>query len=479
MDGYIGRFEERDEFKRLLQKKTASLVTCQGRRRIGKSRFINECASQADHFLSFMGMPPRPDLARQDQLDAFSDQLAKQTRAPKLVLDSWPTAFQLLASQLPSSGTVVVLLDEISWMAIGDADFAGHLKNAWDLHFSKRQRLVLVLCGSVSSWIEQNILNNTGFVGRCSWQFRLGPLPLNECVAFWGKRGERITAADKMRMLSVTGGIPRYLEEINPARTAEQNIADLCFNPAGMLFHEFDSIFHDIFTRKAETYREIASTLVDGPHTVDQISERLGRARGGSLSTALTDLEQAGFLSRDIPFDPETGISRPRDARFRLSDNYLRFYLKYVEPAKARIAKGHFKHRALEELEGWDSIMGLQFENLVLANLDLLLTHIGLKKSLVLSAGNYHQKQTLRRKGCQIDLLIRTARSLYVFEIKFRKQIEASVIEEVREKVRRLGLPKGRSVRTGLIYLGQLVPEIDGQDDFDFLVPADALLLRQ
>jgi hypothetical protein len=245
------------------------------------------------------------------------------------------------------------------------------------------------------------------------------------------------------------------------------------------LFHEFDSIFHDIFTRKAETYREIASTLVDGPHTVDQISERLGRARGGSLSAALTDLEQAGFLSRDIPFDPETGISRPRDARFRLSDNYLRFYLKYVEPAKARITKGHFKHRALEELEGWDSIMGLQFENLVLANLDLLLTHIGLKKSLVLSAGNYHQKQTLRRKGCQIDLLIRTARSLYVFEIKFRKQIEASVIEEVREKVRRLGLPKGRSVRTGLIYLGQLVPEIDGQDDFDFLVPADALLLRQ
>jgi hypothetical protein len=86
------------------------------------------------------------------------------------------------------------------------------------------------------------------------------------------------------------------------------------------------------------------------------------------------------------------------------------------------------------------------------------------------------QKQTLRRQGCQIDLLVRTRRSLYVFEIKFRKHIAASIVEEVREKVKRLKLPKGQSVRTGLIYCGELDPEIDGRDDFDFLVPAEKLL---
>ena len=475
-DGYIGRAEEREEFQRLLQKKTASLVTCQGRRRIGKSRFLTECAQEADHFLSFMGLPPREDMTRQAQLDAFADQLAKQTRAPKVPLDGWPTAFQLLASQLPAGGTVVLLLDEISWMAAGDADFAGHLKNAWDAHFSKHQRLVVVLCGSVSSWIEQNILNNTGFVGRCSWQFRLGPLALPECVQFWGKRGARISTAEKLRLLAVTGGVPRYLEEINPARTAEQNIADLCFNASGMLFSEFDSIFHDIFTRKAETYREIVRTLVAGTRSVDQISTELDRARGGSLSAALTELEQAGFITRDIPFEAETGRSRPRDARYRLSDNYLRFYLKYVDPVKARITKGLLKNTALETLDAWDTIMGLQFENLVHANLGLLLARIGLDRKLVLNAGPYMQKQTLRRQGCQIDLLIRTRRSLYVFEIKFRKHIAASIVEEVREKVRRLKLPKGQSVRTGLIYCGELDPEIDGRDDFDFLVPAEKLL---
>lgn len=476
MDGYIGRAEEREEFRRLLQKKTASLATCQGRRRIGKSRFIHECAREADHFLHFMGLPPRKGLGREAQLDAFAGQLASQTKAPKLPVGDWPTAFQLLASQLPEKGTLVLLLDEISWMATGDADFAGHLKTAWDTHFSRRPRLVLVLCGSVSSWIEQNILNNTGFVGRCSWQFRLGPLPLPECARFWGRRGARISAAEKLRLLAVTGGVPRYLEEINPARTAEQNIADLCFNPAGMLFVEFDSIFHDIFTRRAETYREIARTLVTGARTVDQISMELGRARGGSLSAALIDLEQAGFITHDVPFDAETGRGRPRDARYRLSDNYLRFYLKYVEPVKARIAKGLLKKTALESLDAWETILGLQFENLVLANLERVLARIGLDRRLVLNAGPYVQKRTQRREGCQIDLLLRTKRSLYVFEVKMRRQIAAGVADEVREKVRRLKLPPGQSVRTGLIYCGELAPGLESPEEFDFLVPAEALL---
>jgi uncharacterized protein len=478
MDGYIGRSEERQEFRRLLERRIAALVTCQGRRRIGKSRFIHECAAEADHFLSFMGLPPRAEMSNQAQLDAFADQLAKQTKAPKVALDGWPTAFQLLASQLPTQGKVVLLLDEISWMAAGERDFPGHLKTAWDQHFSKRPHLIVILCGSVSSWIEENILNNTGFVGRCAWHFKLGPLPLPECAQFWGKRGSRISAAEKLRLLAVTGGVPRYLEEINPARTAEQTIADLCFNPGGMLFHEFDSIFHDIFTRKADTYREIVRTLVPGARNVDQISTELGRVRGGSLSAALIDLEQAGFITRDVPFEIGTGRSRPRESRYRLSDNYLRFYLKYVEPMKVRISKGHLKHVALETLDAWDTIMGLQFENLVLANIDLLLTHIGLSRKLVLNAGPYIQRQTLRKKGCQIDLMLRTRRSLYVFEIKFRKQISAGVVEEVEEKVRRLKLPKGRSVRTGLIYCGELDAGIDGQDDFDFLVPAAALLTR-
>jgi AAA+ ATPase superfamily predicted ATPase len=474
MPDYIGRDQERVEFAQILRRKEASLVTCQGRRRIGKSRFIMECAQTADHRLEFSGLAPREGLTRADELEAFATQLAAQTRAPKLPLPDWPTAFQLLASQLPASGSVVVLLDEISWMAIGDADFAGHLKTAWDQHFSKRNGLVLVLCGSVSSWIEQNILNNTGFVGRCSWHFRLGPLPLSDCAKFWGRR--KVSDAEKLTFLSVTGGVPGYLREMDPARSAEWNIARLCFHPGGMIFHEFERIFHDIFSRRAETYRAIVQTLVAGPRTPDQISAALGRARGGSLSEALTDLEQAGFLRRDAMIEPATGKARPRDARYRICDNHLRFHLKYIAPVRDRVLSKHFKLTSVESLDHWDTIAGLQFETLILSSLDAVYAAAGLERSKVLSAGPYFQKQTQRRQGCQIDLLIRTRRCVHVFEMKFRRRIGQEVTAEVREKAARLKLPPGISLRTGLIYCGELDPGINEGDEFDTLISAGELL---
>ncbi|MCY2979330.1 MAG: ATPase [Planctomycetota bacterium] len=485
MNTFIGREQEQAEFRELLAKKNSSLVTCHGRRRIGKSRFIQQCAKQANAFFEFSGLPPRPGLTKKEQLTAFSEQLSKQSKAPPLPLDNWATAFQLLASQLPPKGTVVVLFDEISWMGIGEPDFAGYIKNAWDGLFSRRDRTVVVLCGSVSSWIEENILNNTGFVGRCSWQFHLGPLALSECQQFWGRSVARISTTEKLHFLAVTGGVPRYLEELDPKKTAEQNIARLCFHPSGMLFNEFGSIFSDIFHRRASNYREIVRALVDGAKGVDEISQQIGRERGGSLSQALLELVSAGFLTKDVSPKLSRGLgglaksksSPSRQLRYRLSDNYLRFYLKYVEPHRDQIINGRFKTTVLEQLDQWDAIMGLQFENLVMQNLNAIFKQLRIPNHTVLYAGPYRQSKTQRQQGCQIDLLIQTKRSIYLSEIKLKRQISSSVIQEVDRKVAALNLPKNQSIRTVLIYNGELAPSIQEDQAFDFLIPASELFV--
>jgi uncharacterized protein len=474
MSLFIGRERESEEFRQFLRKKTASLIVCQGRRRIGKSTFFRHCAKEADHFLFFEGLPPRDKLSRQDQLEAFALRLAAQTPAPKVALENWPQAFQLLASVLPRSGCTVLLLDEISWLAIGDPDFPGHLKAAWDNLFSAHPRLILVLCGSVSSWIQANILNNTGFAGRCSWQLRLPPLALPACNKFW--KDKAVSAAEKLKILSVTGGVPRYLEEIDPAQTAEQNIGRLCFRSGGLLFNEFGQIFHDIFNRRAETYRQIVATLTDGARSVSEISKALQQERGGGLSAAIEDLELAGFLQKDVSFSPLTGKNLPRTIRYRIQDNYLRFYLKYIEPVAEQVKKELYRKVPLEALQAWDTIVGLQFESLVLANQDALLAKTGLTQVPIINAGPFFQAKTSLTPGCQIDLLLRTKQSIYVFEVKCRRKIEPSVISEVRTKVERLKINRTLSVRTGLIYQGELDPEISKSDFFDYLVPFEQLL---
>ena len=100
-------------------------------------------------------------------------------------------------------------------MAHGDATFLPKLKNAWDLYFKKNQEIIVALCGSISLWIEKNILGSTGFVGRQSLTLTLEEMPLNDCAQFWIDNNNHISALEKLLMLSVTGGIPRYLEEID------------------------------------------------------------------------------------------------------------------------------------------------------------------------------------------------------------------------------------------------------------------------
>lgn len=121
--------------------------------------------------------------------------------------------------------------------------------------------------------------------------------------------------------------------------------------------------------------------------------------------------------------------------------------------ANGILLKGLYRWTPLQALEAWDTIMGFQFENLVLNNLEAIRKKADANVPVV-NAGPYWQEKTLRREACQIDLLVRTSRSL-TFETRLRQKIDASVIDEVKEKVRRLKLPRDLSVRTGLIYHGQ------------------------
>lgn len=472
---FHGRQFFADQFARLFRSAKPSLVVVQGRRRIGKSAFVRHCGrTYADHFLKFEGLGPRPGIGRAEQLASFAQQLTAQLKAPKMVFESWPQALHTLAGALPAKGKTVLLLDEISWMAVGDADFAGHLKIAWDNHFSQRKNLVVVLCGSMSAWIEANLLNSAGFVGRCSWVFTLPPMPLPECVPFWRGKAARIPVLEKIKTLAVTGGVPRYLEEIDPAQTAEQNIHRLCFEPGGLLYREFDDLFSSVFSRRADRYREICRALSGPAKTLVELSRDRDVGRGGIVTEALAELESAGFITSDLPFDPQTGTEQ-RTPKYRLSDNYTRFYLRYVEPQARRIAKGLYRQRALETLPAWDTLMGLQFENLVITNRDTLLRHIELSNTPILNAAPYFQKKTLRREACQIDLMLRTSRSLYVVEIKLRTRIGHECITETQEKIRKLKLPKGTPCRTVLVYHGELEPGIVDEDYFDYLVPFERL----
>jgi AAA+ ATPase superfamily predicted ATPase len=471
---FIGRETELRELRALQTLRSASLVILEGRRRVGKSRLVEEFAA-GQKFSRFNGLAPTPGTDAQSQRNEFLRQLSEQTGLPRVQSDDWGTLFDLLAREV-ARGQRVVLLDEISWMADKDPTFLGKLKTAWDVQFCKNPRLMLILCGSVSSWIQKNIVSSTAFLGRPSRDIKLEELSLAECNRFWSKHS-RVSPYEKLKVLSVTGGIPRYLELINPSLGAEDNIRELLFSRNSVLLDEFKLIFSDTFGERSAIYRNIIASLLKGPASLNDILERTQRTKTGDYSDYLNDLVTAGFLARDYTWRLKTGeISKL--SRYRLKDNFLRFYLRYVTPNRPAIEKGFFEGRSLTSLPGWESLLALQFENLVLNNVSTTIKKLGVLMPDVVFANPFFQRKTRLQAGCQIDLVIQTRfDSVYACEIKFSKSgIKPGVVGEMRQKLENLQLPRKFSVRPVLIHVNGVHPEVIRSQFFSQIIDLGELL---
>jgi AAA+ ATPase superfamily predicted ATPase len=297
------------------------------------------------------------------------------------------------------------------------------------MHFSKNPHLVMALCGSISSWIEKNILSSTGFVGRITIDLVLEELPLSVCNAFWHPKEKRIAAFEKFKLLSITGGVPRYLEEVAPELSAEKNIQNLCFTRGGLLVRELDEIFSDLFSRRSESYKEIVTLLSDGPKELPEICKELKKSRGGLRNKYLDDLVKAGFVQRDFAWSLESG-KEGKLSRYRLSDNYLRFYLKYISQNLSKIEKGDFANSLVTGLPGWEAIMGLQFENLIVHNRKMIL----------------------------------------------KNQIDKKVIDEMETKRMRLKAPRQFSIRPVLMHVNGVEDSVLEERYFDKVIDFSQLL---
>jgi AAA+ ATPase superfamily predicted ATPase len=462
IEGLIGRSNEVQSVLQLKKKGASSLICVTGRRRVGKSYLFQKIGSQFNNYFEVQALGPDKKPTKQDQLDHFANELSLKFKKRKEYFTDWTEAFHSLA-QHTQKIEILILLDEISWMAKDDPLLPAKLKAIWDKELKKNPKMILVICGSVSAWIEDNITKNIDFEGRISLDINLQQFSLKEIHQFLEYKKIKIGLLEEMLLLSVTGGVPKYLEEVLPDQTIEQNLLRLCFKSEGFLYKEYNRIFKDIFQRKTKSMDRIVRLCLDKKQTLPEIAKKLEMDQSGELTQWIHILELSGFVSRDYYFKPD-GIPS-KLSHLRIKDNYLRFYLKFIEPNKLLMEKGGKFINQISQLGNLETFFGMQFENLILANREMLYSLIGIPLNQIKSAAPFWQKKSkIHKMGCQIDLLINSDTDVfYVCEIKCKKTITKKVITEVQKKMNALSLPKRSSIKPILIYLG----DIDADDEID------------
>ncbi len=404
----IGRQKEIKILENTLSSKSAEFLAIYGRRRVGKTYLIKQFFNkQAGIFFELTGLN---DGSLKDQLVNFSNSLSSvfYQGAEMAVQKTWMDALRQLTSAIentPLNKRIIIFFDELPWLATRKSGFLKALDYYWNTQWSYRKKLTLVVCGSAASWmLEKIVYAKGGLHNRITVSIPLQPFSLREVHDYLVYQGHQLSKEQILQIYMVTGGIPHYLKSLKKRFSASQNINSLCFQKGGLLFDEFDKLFHSLY-EEPDVYIKIIRAIAkkaSGISREDLIKNIKSISDGGYLNMMLKSLEEAGFISAFLPL----GHTR-RGIHYRLIDEYTLFYLNWIEPLhkKTRITSTTSYWATVIHTAAWYTWAGYAFEAVCFKHVDSIKKAIGIDKIQVYW-GDWRYIPGKSGIGTQIDLVL-------------------------------------------------------------------------
>lgn len=415
----IGREEEIREMNERYDSGRPEFIAVYGRRRVGKTYLIDEALKDRITF-RHSGLSPVDEQNHKnglkEQLRHFYLSLQLQGLKKSKCPTSWLEAFFMLEKHLQSidnGSRQVVFLDELPWMDTPRSGFITALEAFWNGWAYHRDNMMLVVCGSATSWMTDKLINNYGgLYGRLTSRMKLSPFTLSECERFFQSKGITLSRYDIAQGYMVVGGIPYYLDYMRKGLSLAQNIDRMFFAEGAKLRDEYDLLFASVFSNpeQMKSIVQLLGTRHSG-FKRQEILTKTGLDDGGAVTKLLKALEISDFIKSYIPF----GKSK-RDLHYKLTDPFCLFYLKFVQ-GQTEIDPNFWMHNITSQtVSAW---RGIAFE-------ELCFSHISqIKKALDILGVSSKQSSFVVKgdgetEGMQIDLIIdRKDNVLNLCEMKF------------------------------------------------------------
>ena len=426
----VGREKEKKILEEAYQDDESRFVAVYGRRRVGKTYLIRKSMGERllfQHTGYYGGK-----LA--DELFEFCASLREYGLRDFAKPGNWMEAFELLKELIRNSKEKrkVIFLDELSWMDTHGSDFIMALEGFWNGWASARTDILLIVCGSVTSWMLNKIIHNKGgLYNRLSYRIHLLPFSLKECEAYIHARNIVMNRHQILECYMIMGGIPYYWSFLKKGLSLPQNIDCIFFGKDAPLANEFDYLYAALF-KKPEPYIKIVSAL--GKKKAGMTREELLKATrltdSGNFTVRLEELESCGFLRKYRQYG-----MKERNAVYQLIDNFTLFYYKFLEQ---KPTDEHYWSNQINmpKVNAW---CGLAFERVCLEHVSQMKQALGIS-GILSEACSWACKEDEANGiyGSQIDLMIvRKDQVINLCEMKFSEKkytITAKVDEEIRRK---------------------------------------------
>lgn len=409
----IGREKEIKKLQELYSSDSAELVALYGRRRVGKTFLIDQVFEDKITF-RHSGLSPIESSTMKEQLVHFHRSLKQFGWGDERVPTSWQEAFymleDLLTEKTDKSTRVVVFIDEIQWMDTPRAKFMTGFEAFWNGWACHRRSIMVIVCGSSSSWILDNLVNNQGgLYDRVTCTIKLKPFSLKECEEFFQYKGVVMSRYDITQAYMIVGGIPFYLRCFEKTLSLPQNIDVILMLEDAVLKDEYDKLFSSLFVNP-EGMKAIVRAISSKSRglTRKEILDAVGIEDSGDFSKKLNALKSGGFILKYSSFG-----NGKREDFYKLVDPFCMFYLKFMKGNKR---KSWINIEDSRPVTVWK---GYAFENVCWNHISqikdaLKIGGVATEESLWSKRGNDETD------GTQIDLIIdRRDHVVNMCEIKF------------------------------------------------------------
>jgi len=415
MKNFVNRERELKALKERLNSNKFELIIIYGRRRIGKTCLVLKAIENKKHIYYLA--------TESDNLRKFKETGSKTIDILKDLKDDWETIFKVLSKE----DKLVVVIDEFPYLIKDDKSIVSIFQRIFDLHL-QNSNLKLILLGSSISMMTDEVLNyKSPLYGRKTSVMKIKKLKFkNFCMFFKEKNMEEL-----IEIFGFTDGIPYYIQKVDQKKYFWNWLQEEINKIDSFIKYEINFILKSEF-ESLRIYKRILEAISHGKTTRKEIKD-FAKLEHLDISQYLTNLIETEFVVRARPV-----FGKEKDGRYYLSDNFLKFWFRYIYPNLSLIEEGIFDVREIQK--DYSTYLGEIFEDVCLEYVFDIIK----PKSIGKQWGRIPKKLQKENKTVyEIDLIAYDDSKLIFGECKWKDKINPKQIcKELIEKIQYVDIPK-------------------------------------
>ena len=403
---FIGRKTELKILENAFASDRYEGILVYGRRRVGKTEMIKEAIKNTDAISIYYESKRVTDALNAEGL---CEVMAEAFDIP---VPSFPTVEKAVEYIFEKAGErkIILIIDEYPYLREKIPGCDSIIQSIVDKYINI-SNIKFILCGSYVDTMKNLADESNPLFGRMTIKLNIKPLDYYESAKFYPD----FSNEDKVRLYSVFGGVPFYLQYIDGSKSVKENILELIASPNARLINEVEQTISTEI-KKIVNINETFTAIAAGNHTFSDILNNSHVSSSPTLADVLNKLIGMDIVARIIPINEKNG----KHAIYEISDRMSLFYYTYI------FRKSSFFNTMPSDLF-YDEFISEDFEtNFVPKAFELISKQFLLRMNLMkkiepvlYDVGKYYYNDSKNHKNGEFDVVTLNRNGYDFYEVKF------------------------------------------------------------